>query len=82
MPKAAGPGAVLHGLARADFEKICVLIKALPRRNTLCISRGNDEIRAQIFRKTPKPDRAAQVQKAKKTERLPPLRFLYGLRTK
>ena len=38
---------------RVDCEKICVLIKALFCRNTLCIARKSDEIRAQIFRKTP-----------------------------
>ena len=39
--------------ARVDCEKICVLIKALFCRNTLCIARKSDEIRALIFRKTP-----------------------------
>ena len=39
--------------ARVDLEKICVLMKALFCRNTLCIARKSDEIRAQIFRKTP-----------------------------
>ena len=32
--------------ARADSEKICVLMKAVFRRNTLCIARKSDEIRA------------------------------------
>jgi len=39
--------------ARADSEKIRVLMMALFRRNTLCISRKNDEIRAQFFREMP-----------------------------
>ena len=39
--------------ARTDREKICVLMKALFCRNTLCIARKSDEIRAQIFRKMP-----------------------------
>ena len=39
--------------ARADCERIWVLMKAVFRRNTLCISRNNDEIRAQIIRRTP-----------------------------
>ena len=38
-----------HNSARADPEKIWVLIKALFRRCTLCTSRKSDEIRAQIF---------------------------------
>ena len=36
--------------ARADREKICVLRKALFCRNTLCIARKSDKIRAEIFR--------------------------------
>ena len=36
--------------ARANPERICVLMKALFRRNTLCISRKRDEIRAQRIR--------------------------------
>ena len=39
--------------ARADCEKICVLMKVLFRRNTLCIARKSDKIKAQIFRQTP-----------------------------
>ena len=39
--------------ARVDREKICVLMKALFCRNTLCIARKRDEIRAQIFRESP-----------------------------
>ena len=39
--------------ARADSEKICVLMKAVFRRNTLCIARKSDEIRAQIIREAP-----------------------------
>ena len=41
--------AIPHNSARADPEKIWVLIKALFRRCTLCTSRKSDEIRAQIF---------------------------------
>ena len=40
--------------ARADREKICVLMMALFCRNTLCIARKSDEIRTKIFRETPK----------------------------
>ena len=39
--------------ARADCEKIWVLMMALFCGNTLCIVRKSDEIRAQIFRKMP-----------------------------
>ena len=39
--------------ARADPEKIWVLMKDLFRRNTFCIPRKSDEIRAQIFREMP-----------------------------
>ena len=39
--------------ARADCERICVLMKAVFRRNTLCIARKSDEIRAEIIRKMP-----------------------------
>ena len=45
-----------HNSARADPEKIWVLIKALFRRCTLCTSRKSDEIRAQIFQEMPKAD--------------------------
>ena len=38
---------------RTDREKICVLMKALFCRNTLCIARKSAKIRAQIFRETP-----------------------------
>jgi len=40
--------------ARANPERICVLMKAVFRRNTLCIARKSDEIRAQILREAPK----------------------------
>jgi len=40
--------------ARADSEKIYVLIKAVFLRNTLCIAGKSDEIRAELFRKMPK----------------------------
>ena len=39
---------------RANPEKKCVLMMAVFRRNTLCIARNSDEIRAQFFRETPK----------------------------
>ena len=42
-----------HNSARADFEKKQVLMMAVFCRNTLCISRKSDEIRACFFRKTP-----------------------------
>ena len=42
-----------HNAARADSEKIWVLMMALFRRCTLCTSRKSDEIRTQIFRKMP-----------------------------
>ena len=45
-----------HNSARANYEKIWVLMKAVFRRNTLCISRKSDKIRAQIFQKAPKTD--------------------------
>ena len=45
--------AIPHNATRADGEKNCVLVKALFRRNTLCISRKSDETRAQFFRQTP-----------------------------
>ena len=50
--------AIPHNSARADFEKNWVLMKAVFRRNTLCISRKSDKIRAQFFRKMPKTDYA------------------------
>lgn len=40
-------------LASAICEKIWVLMKAFFCRNTLCIARKNDKIRAQIVRKAP-----------------------------
>ena len=46
--------AIPHNAARADSEKNRVLMKAVFRRNTLCIARKSDEIRAQFFRKAPK----------------------------
>ena len=48
--------AIPHNSARANSEKIWVLMKAVFRRNTLCISRKSDKIRAQIFQKAPKTD--------------------------
>ena len=55
----ARPGcfrAIPHNSARANPEKNWVLMKAVFRRNTLCISRKSDKIRAQFFREAPKPD--------------------------
>ena len=48
--------------ARADREKICVLMMTLFCRNTLCIARKSDEIRAQIFRETPQAIYSAFTQ--------------------
>ena len=48
--------------ARADREKICVLMMALFCRNTLCIARKKDDIRAQIFRKMPQAIYSAFTQ--------------------
>ena len=45
--------AIPHNAARADSEKNRVLMMALFRRNTLCIARKSDEIRAWFFRKMP-----------------------------
>ena len=45
-----------HNSARANPEKIWVLMKAVFRRNTLCISRKGDKIRARIFQEVPKAD--------------------------
>ena len=45
--------AIPHNAARADSEKSRVLMKAVFRRNTLCIARKSDEIRARFFRKMP-----------------------------
>ena len=45
-----------HNPARADSEKIHVLMKAVFRRNTLCIARKSDKIKARIIRKMPKTD--------------------------
>ena len=50
--------AIPHNAARADSEKNCVLMMAVFRRNTLCISRKNDEIRARFVRKMPRAYRA------------------------
>ena len=47
-----------HNSARADPEKIWVLIKALFRRCTLCTSRKSDEIRAQVFQEMPQANYA------------------------
>ena len=47
-----------HNSARADPEKIWVLIKALFHRCTLCTSRKSDEIRAQIFQEMPQANYA------------------------
>jgi hypothetical protein len=72
-----------HIPARADFEKIRVLMMAVFCRNTLCISRKTDEIRARIFRKMPKTECGAMPKKKKeKAERFRPLRFPYETRTK
>ena len=46
--------AIPHNSARGNPEKNWVLIKALFCRNTLCISRKSDEIRARFFREMPK----------------------------
>jgi hypothetical protein len=45
-----------HNSARANSETNRVLMKAVFHRNTLCISRKNDKIRARFFRKAPKAD--------------------------
>ncbi len=50
----AFPKATPHNSARANPEKNWVLMKAVFRRNTLCISRKSDKIRAQIFQEVPK----------------------------
>ena len=42
--------------ARANPEKIWVLMKAVFCRNTLCIARKSDKIRARIFQEAPKAD--------------------------
>jgi len=62
------PGQTRLASARADSERICVLMKALFRRNTLCISRKSDEIRAQIIRKMPMATQASLAPKIKKRE--------------
>ena len=51
--KSARIKAIPHNAARADSEKNRVLMMALFRRNTLCIARKSDEIRARFFRKMP-----------------------------
>ena len=61
-----------HNSARADPEKIWVLIKALFRRCTLCTSRKSDEIRAQIFQEMPKADCAVLPKQHGGTETVPP----------
>ena len=45
-----------HNSEKVNLEIISVLIMALFHRNTLCIVRKSDEIRAQIYRETPKAD--------------------------
>ena len=45
---------VMINSARADAERKCVLMKAFFYRNTLCISRKNDKIRAHFIRQMPK----------------------------
>ena len=45
-----------HNTARANPEKIWVLMKAFFCRNTLCISRKSDKIRARIFQEAPMAD--------------------------
>ena len=54
-------------LARADSEEICVLMKPLFHRNTLCISRKSGEDRADISRKMPTTIayKAAKKQKSR-----------------
>jgi hypothetical protein len=48
--------AIPHNSARANPEKKWVLMMALFRRNTLCIARKSDEIRALFFQEAPKAD--------------------------
>jgi hypothetical protein len=43
-----------HNSARVDFGKNFRQNKAENRRNTLCISRFDNAVMAEIFRKTPK----------------------------
>ncbi|MDY4486553.1 MAG: hypothetical protein SPE18_00665, partial [Candidatus Limivicinus sp.] len=50
--------------------KICVLMMTLFCRNTLCIARKSDEIRAQIFRETPQAIYSAFTQGVDKVRRL------------
>ena len=45
--------AIPHNTARADGERKWVLMKAFFCRNTLCISRKNDKIRAHFIRQLP-----------------------------
>ena len=45
-----------HNSARANPEKIWVLMKAVFCRNTLCIARKSDKIRTLIFQEAPKAD--------------------------
>jgi len=51
-----------HNAARTAGEKIRVMMTALFCRNTLCISRKSDYIRAQIFRRMPQSHCAALPQ--------------------
>jgi hypothetical protein len=53
LPAKEKSRAIPHNAARADSEKNRVLMMALFRRNTLCIARKSDEIRARFFRKMP-----------------------------
>ena len=50
--------AIPHNSARANPEKIWVLMKAVFCRNTLCIARKSDKIRALIFQEAPMADYA------------------------
>jgi hypothetical protein len=45
-----------HNSARANPEKNWVLTMAVFRRNTLCILRKSDEVRAQFFQEAPMAD--------------------------
>ena len=57
--------------ARADREKICVLMMALFCRNTLCIARKSDETREKIFRETPQAIYSAFTQIQSRLEKQP-----------
>ncbi len=54
-----------HRSPRANPERICVLTMTVFRRNTLCISRKNGEVRAQIIREAPKSDCTALPKERK-----------------